>query len=332
MGKGKIVNSVDFNRINIRAAYTVVLLSMRSMLKEDDERNLDSDVLFAYLKLEKYVPAHVFLTVELSVASNMAVLNSTIMRHVRQQAQHADILNNSTHHLKRTYNGAFVTKKRIAYTETTEYMNDDLDDEITAEERLDRMLKELGRQEAHAKLRALHEKRAAEQEDYWKFSNAEATFWDATNSHHTLPVFASGKAFVPSTFDSLLCQSFFGSLTPVVCEKIVCGQRHQTMFQVDVPQPFWGRDFLLLFRAFSARGLLVFGLYRAQCDEDGSTLPFVFLIPPPMAKIRKGDRVFVFGSPYRLQFALDTALERPFQKGHFSGSWALNDSTIPSDQ
>jgi hypothetical protein len=83
--KGRITNSVDFNRINIQNAYTVVLLAHRKPSKQDDEMNLDAEVLFAYLKLEKYVPASVFLTVELTVASNMAVLNSTIMRHVRQQ-------------------------------------------------------------------------------------------------------------------------------------------------------------------------------------------------------------------------------------------------------
>ena len=40
---------------------------------------MDSDTLFAYLKLEKYIPRDVFFTVELSCISNIAVLNSSIM-------------------------------------------------------------------------------------------------------------------------------------------------------------------------------------------------------------------------------------------------------------
>ena len=324
--KGRITNSVDFNRTNIQDAYAVILLATRSNTKQNDEVNLDSEVLFAYLKLEKYVPKSVFLTVELTVSSNMAVLNSTIMRHVRQQRQQLKAETDEGIILGRAFNGAFATKKRVVFSKSDDGVDEE---EMTAEERLDQMLKELGRDELHEKVRDSHTKKAEDNAKFWEFTSAEASFWDATNSHHTLPVFSSGKAFVPSTFDSLLCQSFFGSLTPVVCEKLVCGQKYQTMYQIDVPQPFHNRDFLLFYRACNARCINVMGLYRARNDDDGSTLPFVFLAPPPESIIRKGDRAFVFCNPHRLQHALETSLNLPFKEGHIKGTWSLRDTSLP---
>ena len=80
-------------------------------------------------------------------------------------------------------------------------------------------------------------------------------FWGTSDSHHTLPVFASGRAFIPSTFDSILCQSFFGVLTPVLTEKLICGQKHQTMYQIPLPSIFIGRFFVDCFRAFMSRNV-----------------------------------------------------------------------------
>lgn len=132
--------------------------------------------------------------------------------------------------LGRAYNGAFASKKRVTFKSTVMIDDDDDDgDGMTAEERMDQMLKDLGRDEIHDKIRDTHAKKAEEQvsvisvkleclsnghknsktlfltlsvthtaqAQFWQFTSAEATFWDATNSHHTLPVFASGKAFVP---------------------------------------------------------------------------------------------------------------------------------------
>jgi hypothetical protein len=81
--------------------------------------------------------------------------------------------------------------------------------------------------------------------------NAETRFWDATDTHHMLPVFASARAYVPSRFESLLVQSFFGVLTPLICEKLVCGQAGQTVLQADVPMVMLGKRFLDLFRIMS---------------------------------------------------------------------------------
>jgi hypothetical protein len=37
-----------------------------------EEENVDSGTLFSYLKLEQYIPRHVFFSVELTCSSNMA--------------------------------------------------------------------------------------------------------------------------------------------------------------------------------------------------------------------------------------------------------------------
>jgi hypothetical protein len=76
-------------------------------------------------------------------------------------------------------------------------------------------------------------------------------FWDATDTHHMLPVFASARAYVPSSFDSLLVQSFFGVLTPLICEKFICGQAGQSVIQTAVPSQLVGRKYIDMFRLFS---------------------------------------------------------------------------------
>jgi hypothetical protein len=81
-------------------------------------------------------------------------------------------------------------------------------------------------------------------------NNKEETFWDATDTHHMLPVFASARAYVPSSFMSLLVQSFFSVLTPLICEKLVCGQTGQSVVQIALPQKLSGRKFLDLYRLF----------------------------------------------------------------------------------
>lgn len=77
-------------------------------------------------------------------------------------------------------------------------------------------------------------------------------FWDATDTHHMLPIFASARAYVPSSFESLLVQSFFNVLTPLICEKLVCGQSGQVVLQIDVPPELIGKRFLDIFRLMSS--------------------------------------------------------------------------------
>jgi hypothetical protein len=76
------------------------------------------------------------------------------------------------------------------------------------------------------------------------------SFWDASATHYILPVFASGRAYVPSTFESLLVQSFFGGLAPMICELFVCGQGNQAVLQVNIPKYFFDKTFADLVRFF----------------------------------------------------------------------------------
>jgi hypothetical protein len=84
-----------------------------------------------------------------------------------------------------------------------------------------------------------------------ELNSEESRFWDATDTHHMLPVFASARAYVPSSFESLLVQSFFGVLTPLICEKLVCGQGNQTIMQVEIPIKLQGKRFIDVVRVFS---------------------------------------------------------------------------------
>ncbi len=77
---------------------------------------------------------------------------------------------------------------------------------------------------------------------------AERRFWDAMDTHHVLPVFAAGKAYVPASFESLLVQSFYSVLTPVICDKLVCGQNHQTVMHCEVPENILGHRFMDVYR------------------------------------------------------------------------------------
>ena len=86
-------------------------------------------------------------------------------------------------------------------------------------------------------------------------ASASANFWDATNTHHVLPVFASGIAFVPSTFDTILCQSFYNTLIPALCEAMVCGQGHKTIYLIKLPLNYVGMKFIDVFRAFNSRNV-----------------------------------------------------------------------------
>lgn len=78
-----LTTSQGFNASNVRDAFAVILLASRDSVTMVEEENLDAETLFAYLKLERYIPRYVYFTVELTCSNNMAVLNSTIMRRTR---------------------------------------------------------------------------------------------------------------------------------------------------------------------------------------------------------------------------------------------------------
>ena len=120
---------------------------------------------------------------------------------------------------------------------------------------------------------------------------------------HELPVFASGQGFVPSTIDAIIANSFFDRYTPLICERLVCGQDRQTTYQIPVPTPFHGRPFMDAFRAFLSRGVAVLAVYRAPTAEDGALLPYVCTCPRSDMMLRENDKFFVYCNPVRFLFS-----------------------------
>ena len=134
----------------------------------------------------------------------------------------------------------------------------------------------------------------------------EDDFFSILHTHHTLPVFASGRAFVPSAIENILSNSFFDVFTPLLCERLISGQNHKTMYQIDLPQDFAGRRFVDLFRALLSKSIFVLALYRRPDDHDNDTtmLPFVYTSPANNVELRARDRLFVFCNPAELNYAL----------------------------
>ena len=150
------------------------------------------------------------------------------------------------------------------------------------------------------------------------------SFWTTKDSHHMLSVFASGNAFVPATFDAILAQSFYSAFTPLLCERLVCGSKYQSMYQIDVPTTFVDRYFVDLFRAFMSRSLMVIAIYRSTSPAEGSTLPFVYTSPLPDTLLRFKDRIFILCSPDTLRDNIDI-LSTPLQE-YADGSLYMSDT------
>lgn len=125
----------------------------------------------------------------------------------------------------------------------------------------------------------------------------ERRFWDAMDTHHVLPVFASGKAYVPASFESLLVQSFYSVLTPIICDKLVCGQRTQAVMQAVVPDVLVGRKFVDLLRTLAAHHVVCFGLFRAPQSRLKADLPYLYISPTVIlltdsSRVKKSNAFF----------------------------------------
>ena len=346
--RGKMTRSVDFNRTNIAKAKSVVLLAGRDHVTKVEEENLDAEALFAYLKLEKYIPRDVFFTVELTCVSNIAVLNSTVVRRFRtsQAAAHqarrlkekekleeemkkkmqqlADQESESSEDetpkakKKRRKNraksgieqeifrpiseiskGTFSTHKAVMKTEYFEHVSRGILNvlsNVPARRISSLETSDLGRPGAVGKVSSKQRKLEA--------------FWTSQDSHQMLSVFASGNAFVPAAFDALLAQSFFVAFTPLLAERLVCGSKYQSIFQMDVPMSFVDRFFVDIYRAFMSHGLLILALYRMPLPSEGATLPFVLTAPKADTIVRSGDRLFVICNPKILEESLPVLTQR----------------------
>lgn len=321
---GSLTRSAIFNKTNIEEAFAVILLASRDNITKVEEENIDSGTLFAYLKLEQYIPRHVFFSVELTCSSNMAVLNATIMRRSRLHpdenylpqrefsdaiAMRASITPQNSNVKNPSFRKSMLNNGSQDQGRFTSKRPSMRQSSISNTNILHRASSNIGRRastvDGSAELLLLQKKKEEEQKKSQDHENPEQKFWDATDTHHMLPVFAAARAYVPSTFESLLVQSFFGVLTPLICEKLVCGQSGQTVMQVEVPKKLEGRIFLDLFRKFSYHHLIAFGLYRIPLKSVKAILPYVFISPPSTVVLHRGDRVFVYGKPTRISRALN---------------------------
>mmetsp|Transcript_12619 Transcript_12619/g.13030 ORF Transcript_12619/g.13030 Transcript_12619/m.13030 type:complete len:383 (+) Transcript_12619:2-1150(+) len=356
---GSLTRSMVFNRVNISDAFAVILLASGVASPSAEEENIDSDILFAYLKLEQYIPRDVFFSVELTCSANVAVLNATIMKRARVKPdEYFSTARTSEIHRKKddgtvittpkpviqmqpsldpylkspnlpsvSENGTpsnrkdsgdddelnRLTKNRVAgneivKTETGDHLGRFTSKRSTLRQTVNnptlaRLPTNIGRRATTLDIPTI-EMIQVKEPTVVEESNEESRFWDATDTHHMLPVFASARAYVPSSFESLLVQSFFGVLTPLICEKLVCGQAGQIVLQADVPKKMIGRKFLDLFRALSKHHVICFGLYRAPSIHMRAILPYVYICPPPASILAKYDKIFVFGKPSRLARAL----------------------------
>jgi hypothetical protein len=234
-----LTTSQGFNASNIRDAFAVILLASRDSVTMVEEENLDAETLFAYLKLERYIPRFVYFTVELTCANNMSVLNSTIMRRTRQvkittqnlhTRQFHDFAANETAagsgggaergkgvRIEHTQLRGSFTSQRKAITVGIEQ----------SKSSRNLLRSHPGRRLSSMKIRNLQATIANEEVGHTfplilthtlthcvsslaflqkKKFNVAKNFWDIVGTHHMLPVFAAGRSYVPSVFDSLLCQ------------------------------------------------------------------------------------------------------------------------------
>lgn len=193
-----ITSSQGFNATNIRSASSVVLLASRDNVTMVEEENLDAEILFTYLKLERYIPRHVFFTVELTHPNNMGVLNSTIMRRKRADVAEASALkerlallpNNAMSRNPGQIRGTFSTQRRSSEDKNAS---------------INRSKSNMMTHTPGRRLSSLELKLKEKNEIIIKENN----FWDVYGTHHVLPVFAAGRSFVPSSFDSVLVQVLF---------------------------------------------------------------------------------------------------------------------------
>eukprot|EP00606_Chrysophyceae_sp_TOSAG23-5_P000096 GSChrysophyteH2.ASY1.ANO1.1748.1 assembled CDS len=324
-------------KMNFASAYSVALMGNRESMSKVDGQTVNTGTLFTYLKAESFVPASCFLTVELTSSNNMSVLNATIMRRHRDELQKL-LPNQGGKHIRGdTLVKSMKSQSPLSENANTATLNQlpegvqmiaigagnsaaanialsAVNQSLTAASKPGNATQTPSKTSTLRRrgsvMHAIHSVKDAvkgfveDQADRLLASDeALEELWDAMDSYHVLPVFASAKAFVPSSFESLLVQSYYVKLTPVICEKFVCGQLSQTMMCVELPKDLVGFKFIDLFRLFIFNQVVVLGLYRGPMPSLGSTLSYVYTSPPRNAVLHAGDRVYVYGTNANLDRA-----------------------------
>mmetsp|Transcript_666 Transcript_666/g.1549 ORF Transcript_666/g.1549 Transcript_666/m.1549 type:complete len:1617 (-) Transcript_666:372-5222(-) len=338
------VTDQDFLFMNLRSATSVTVLGSRDRETLDEATNIDSKVLFKYLAIQRKIPAHVSITVEIYRPSSVGVINSAISHHkvissanIGVQSTGISRKQNSDKQggLKIAGNDkASFHRYTSAFLKLDESDDEDEDDKSIKENNdgVDRRRSLFhGEKIAHLSSTAYQKNVAVggavpskkprgnrrlsvsgmaplpdDEEDTspaQSRGNRALNFWGSMDTHHVMPVFAAGRAFVPTAFDAIFIQSFFSSYSLQTCEKLVSGDEAQMMMKMKVPSSFLDRTYVDLFRALNVRGLLVMGLYRVPHRSNEAHLSYVFTNPPGDTLLHNGDQMYVFGHPELLKDA-----------------------------
>ena len=290
------------SKANAENAFSMIFLTTRDTSQNAiDNKGLDAVTLFAFLKIMQGIPKTVFCSIELSSAGNMSVLNATIVKRLRRQ-ELDDKLASLRRKMMREKSSA--AKASIKAAKAKKDANNRRNLSGTSARRSfaikQRSNSIVGTDDDE---KMLKEEAEVIQNDNLEY-RAEKMLWEQVDNYNIFPVYASARVFVPSSFETLLVQSFYIKLTPLICEKFVCGQLGQTFQQADVPIALAGRQFLDLYRLFLANNVLCMGLYRSPIKHSGALIPYVFISPPPDAIVYEDDKIFVFGSHQNINRAL----------------------------
>jgi len=290
------VTDQDFLFMNLRSATSVTVLGSRDRETLDEATNIDSKVLFKYLAIQRKIPAHVSITVEIYRPSSVGVINSAISHHkvissanIGVQSTGISRKQNSDKQggLKIAGNDkASFHRYTSAFLKLDESDDEDEDDKSIKENNdgVDRRRSLFhGEKIAHLSSTAYQKNVAVggavpskkprgnrrlsvsgmaplpdDEEDTspaQSRGNRALNFWGSMDTHHVMPVFAAGRAFVPTAFDAIFIQSFFSSYSLQTCEKLVSGDEAQMMMKMKVPSSFLDRTYVDLFRALNVRGV-----------------------------------------------------------------------------
>eukprot|EP00603_Paraphysomonas_imperforata_P015099 CAMPEP_0114470980 /NCGR_PEP_ID=MMETSP0104-20121206/11558_1 /TAXON_ID=37642 ORGANISM="Paraphysomonas imperforata, Strain PA2" /NCGR_SAMPLE_ID=MMETSP0104 /ASSEMBLY_ACC=CAM_ASM_000202 /LENGTH=1460 /DNA_ID=CAMNT_0001644775 /DNA_START=362 /DNA_END=4744 /DNA_ORIENTATION=+ len=326
------ITDQDFLYMNLRSASSVTILGSRDRETLDEATNIDSNVLFKYLAIQRKIPSHVNITVEIFRPSSVGVMNSAISHHKVVSSANVGVKstgifrkqNSDKQCLKIAGNDkASFHRYTSAFFELEEEDEEDKNDSVDRQRSLFQAetiahfssaayQKNGGvpakrsrgnRRLSVSGMTPLPDEKTEESLQAQSRGNFAINFWGSRDTHHVIPVFAAGKAFVPTAFDAILIQSFFSSYSLQTCEKLVSGDEAQMMMKMKVPSSFLDRTYVDLFRALNVRGLLVMGLYRVPHRSNEAHLSYVFTNPPGDTLLHNGDQMYVFGHPELLKDA-----------------------------
>ena len=294
--RGNLKKKDLMQRINIEHAFSLSFLATRDVSLSHDDEGMDAENLFTYLKVEHQIPADVFCSVELNCSSNMAVLNAQVVRRIRRRLLEMELEEKENPQTASKETSRKSVRRGSAIS---------LGDGKFAHRKTQLTLADLQKNSANINITTLHQIPSnSENSGEEKKVGHEKKLWEIMNSHHVFPVFACARAFQPSSFESLLVQSFYVKLTPVICEKFICGQVGQTVVQVGLPPKWVGRIFLDIFRIFCHHQVLCFGIYRYPQASLGAIVPYVYLSPPVDVILHEKDKVYLFGTTSAISKAL----------------------------